>query len=302
MNPIYEKQVFYALNELYLDSVRLDPDLDFDWDDLDCRRRPRRFRARDSSPESISDMEVPGSVRVMELGKSLICCLVLDSRSQGLWQALQLSMFTEFGATGDLIVKARGGAYLALAENSFLLTEEEISQSVVVDRVGLYDLMKAREFVEQPDRERYGRYLLFGLPHEVRQSFVLSEFDLSCELRSRFLPEPGWLVLPAIIGEYYHARPRILFDLRIDEELVLYNRYESSKQASMREPSSPIASIHGRDDVFEIVFDDHSVGQWASLYLKRLLIFRGKLPASLKLKLPFSIDLMTLREMLKLSF
>jgi hypothetical protein len=38
MNPIYEKQVFYALNELYLDSVRLDPDLDFDWDDLDCRR------------------------------------------------------------------------------------------------------------------------------------------------------------------------------------------------------------------------------------------------------------------------
>ena len=111
MNPIYEKQVFYALNELYLDSVRLDPDLDFDWDDLDCRRRLRRFRARDYSPESISDMEVPGSVRVMELGKSLICCLVLDSRSQGLWQALQLSMFTEFGATGDLIVKARGGAY-----------------------------------------------------------------------------------------------------------------------------------------------------------------------------------------------
>jgi len=302
MNPIYEKQIFYALNELYLDSVRVDPYLDFDWDDLDFRRRSRRSGSRDYCHEGNPDKDFPGSVRVMELGGNLICCMVLDSGAQGLWQALQLSMFTEFGASGDLIVKARGGAYLALAENSFLLTDEEIKHSVEVDKVGLYDLMKAREFVEQPDRGRYGRYLLFGLPHEVRQSFVFSEFELSCELRSRFLPEPGRLVLPAIYGEYYHARPMIMFDLRIDKDLVLYQRSESRAQASMRGLSSLIDSIHGRDDVFEIVFDDRSVGHRASLYLDRLLVFKGELPASLTLKLPFSIDLMTLRDLLKLSF
>lgn len=282
MNPTYNIEMFYALQDLYRDSILADENTPWAGEDKPL------FTPMDS--------QVLGSIRIFEYQGFIITYIVVEEQTSGLWLVQQLSMFSEFGARHDLLIKAQGGAYLALAENTFLLSSEELQQSIVVDRAGFYDMVRAQDFVEHPALERFESYLVPGLPTPLRYSFVESEFGLSCELRSRAWADSGMVVVPSIFAGYEELPRDVHYRLKPTHQDIEVANY---LRMPVMMASTHIRDIRGSGDSYEISFDTTARGRRAELRLDSLPLFRGILPDKLLLRLPYQIGRQELTDKLR---
>ncbi len=287
--------LYHRLYELYLDSTRAQriPSFVQEASGQKSASHDEDF----ACPDLETEPKPQGSIRILNFWDQLISFLVVKELSDSRFLALKVSYFTEFAAEGDLILKAFGGSFVALQENSFILKKRQLLKSIPVDGVGIFDLMKAEDYIEDENYRKQGKLLHKDLPDELRYRFVNQEFELSCELRAMNLSEDGFLKIPHLLEDKIQPRQRIvqysLFrdtSIPIPEDAISsYQEICSSRMipAKLLDDSSEISWIRGKG--CEIRFSMFHIGRRCEVRLGSVLVFRGILPE--RLLLGISLDL-----------
>ncbi|MDY0326191.1 MAG: hypothetical protein RBQ87_08460 [Candidatus Cloacimonadaceae bacterium] len=287
--------LYHRLYELYLDSTRAQrvPSFVQEASGQESASRDEDF----ACPDLETEPKPQGSIRILSFWDRLISFLVVKELSDSRFLALKVSYFTEFAAEGDLILKAFGGRFVALQENSFILKKRQVLKSIPVDGVGIFDLMKAEDYIEDENYRKQGKLLHKDLPDELRYRFVNQEFDLSCELRAMNLSEDGFLKIPHLLEDNIQPRQTsVRYSLLRDASIPSHEKSISSYpeicnsmtiSAKLLDDSSEISWIKGKG--CEIRFSVFHIGRRCEVRLGSVLVFRGILPE--RLLLSISIDL-----------
>lgn len=294
--------LYYDLYELYLDSIQAKIEPSFG--QAASREEPKPWNGKLAYQDMKAETELnfQGGIHVLSLWGNLISFLVVQEFSDSRFQALKVSPFTEFAAQGDLILKAFGGNFVALTENSFILRKSQILESITLDGVGAFDLMKAQDFIEEEHYRKQRKLLHSELPKELRDRFVDQEFDLSCELRAMSLTEDGFLKIPHLLEDKLQLQPAecisySLCDKSIPPRLEIVGFM--TIPSKLPDGTRKISWIDGKG--FEIIFSLSLVGKRCEVRLSSVLVFRGILPERLLLNISVdSVDLAWIRKNIKL--
>lgn len=182
MHKDFESRMF----DIYLDSITNKYGFEEEIpEDLPQKEETSEINLAEPGVSWDASGKVLGSIRELAIENDLICYVVVDrSPSEG-FLALKASQFTRYAFEDDTIISCRGGKYLAELENSFILADNEVETSVVLDYLDTYGLMELQKNLEEYKKDPgILKFSATGLD-EWKSLFRIKEHELTLPLRYR---------------------------------------------------------------------------------------------------------------------